>query len=37
MVVDLGAIIDHGHDVRIVAFVVIVKRIEEHTQAVPLV
>lgn len=37
MVIDLGAIIDHGHNVRIVALVVIVKRIEEHAQAVPLV
>ena len=37
MVIGFGAVVKHGHDVRIVVLVVVVERIEEDAEAVPLV
>ena len=37
MVIVLGAVVGHGHDVRVVVLVVVVKRVEEDAQADPLV
>lgn len=37
MVKLLGAVVQHGHNVRIVVFVVVVERIEKHAQTVPAV
>lgn len=35
MVEDLGSIVEHGHDVRVIVFVVVVERVEYHRQTVP--
>ena len=35
MVVQLGPVINHGHDVGVVVLVVVVERVEEKAEAVP--
>lgn len=37
MIIDFGTIIDHSHNIGVVALVVIIKGIKEHTQPIPLV
>ena len=37
MVIGFGAVVQHRHDVRIVVLVVVVERVEEDAEAVPLV
>ena len=35
VVVSLGPVVHHGHDVGVVVFVVVVERVEENAQAIP--
>lgn len=37
MIIDFGTVIDHSHNIGVVALVVIIKGIKEHTQPIPLV
>lgn len=37
MIEFLGSVVQHSHNVRIIMFIVIVERIEEHSQTIPAV